>query len=65
MEDLQKVQMKEAEEGWCRGGETGGWSGPPGDHPSRCPKCWLLPRVPPLAVTGERLASFGILWHGQ
>lgn len=38
--------MKEAEEGWCEGGETGG-SEPPGNHPGRCPQRELLPRVVP------------------
>ena len=56
--------MKEAEEGGCNDEETGG-SGPPGNHPGRCPKRGLLPRVAPLAVTEERSTSFCILWRGQ
>lgn len=56
--------MKEAEEGWCNDGETGG-SGPRGNCSGGCPKHGLLPRVAPLAATEERTAFFCILWHGQ
>lgn len=42
-----------------------GGSGHTGNHPGRCPKHGLLPRLAPVAVTEERSSSFCVLWHGQ
>lgn len=38
------MRMKEAEEGWCKGGKTDG-SEPTGNHPGGCSQHELLPRV--------------------